>query len=161
MECLFFSYFMIRNCNSLSLNSGHFDASEDIITKFRLQVLHITRIKYWNAGGSDNPPSFNPTLLIIGILLCEPDQTFWAGVQELNFDFKWVLSPLWNATSHKHLVPPSLSCGLTTCLIAIVSNFYYHIWTRYVSCCSWKNIFSGDKGKQAYIVYTLKKKNGK
>ena len=34
--------------------------SEDIITKFKSQGLHIIRIKYWNAGGSGNPPSLFP-----------------------------------------------------------------------------------------------------
>ena len=31
--------------------SWHFEASEDIMTKFKSQALHIIRIKYWNAGG--------------------------------------------------------------------------------------------------------------
>ena len=69
MKCLFFSHFMIWNCRPLTLKSWHFEASEDIMTKFRLQALHIKRIKYWNAGGSGSPPSFNPALLNIVILL--------------------------------------------------------------------------------------------
>ena len=60
---------MIFNCRPLTLKSWHFEASEDIMTKFRLQALHIQRIKYWNAGGSGSPPSFNPALLNIVILL--------------------------------------------------------------------------------------------
>ena len=53
------------------LKNGHsnFEDFEDITTKFKSQALHVIRIKYWKAGGSDNPPSFNPTLLNIGILL--------------------------------------------------------------------------------------------
>ena len=39
------------------------------MTKFKSQGLHITRIKYWKARGSGNPPSLIPTLWNIGILL--------------------------------------------------------------------------------------------
>ena len=46
--------------------SLHFKASEDIMTKFKSQALHITRIRlYCNSGGCGNPPS----LWNIGILL--------------------------------------------------------------------------------------------
>ena len=34
-----------------------FEASEDIMTKFKSQALHVLRIKYSKAGGSGNPPS--------------------------------------------------------------------------------------------------------
>ena len=47
----------------------HFAASEDIMTKSKSQGFHIIRIKYWNASGSGFPPSLNPTLWNIGILL--------------------------------------------------------------------------------------------
>jgi hypothetical protein len=47
----------------------HFEAREDIMTKLKSQALYITRIKYWNAGGNGNPPSFIPALWNIGILL--------------------------------------------------------------------------------------------
>ena len=46
-----------------------FEASEDIMTKFKSQGLHIIRIKYWNASGSGSPPSLIPALWNIGILL--------------------------------------------------------------------------------------------
>ena len=36
---------------------------------FKSQGLHIIRIKYWNATGSGSPPSLNPSLWNIGILL--------------------------------------------------------------------------------------------
>ena len=49
--------------------SLHFEASEDIITKFKLQGLYIIRIKYWNASGSGFPPSLIPALRNIVILL--------------------------------------------------------------------------------------------
>ena len=52
----------------LSLKCWHFEASEDIITKFKSQGLHIKRIKYWKASGSGNPPSLIPALRNIGIL---------------------------------------------------------------------------------------------
>ena len=69
LRCLFFSHFIIWNWRPLSLKSWHFEASEDIMTKFKSQVLYIIRIKYWNAGGSSNPPSLIPTLWNLGILL--------------------------------------------------------------------------------------------
>ena len=52
---------------TLSLKCWHFEASEDIMTKFKSQVLYI---KYWNASGSGSgtPPSLIPTLWNIGIL---------------------------------------------------------------------------------------------
>ena len=49
-----------------TLKSWHFEASEDIMAKS--QAFHVIRIKYWNASGSGNPPSLNPTLWNIGIL---------------------------------------------------------------------------------------------
>ena len=39
------------------------------MTKFESQALQIIRIKYWNAGGSGNPPSLIPALWKIGIVL--------------------------------------------------------------------------------------------
>ena len=52
-----------------TLKSWHFEASEDIITKFKSQDLYIIRIKYWNASWSGFPPSIIPALQNIGILL--------------------------------------------------------------------------------------------
>ena len=75
LGCLFFSCFMKWNWRPLSLKSWHFEASEDIITKFKSQALHIIRIKYWNASGSGFPPSLPPTLWNIGILHCKCLQT--------------------------------------------------------------------------------------
>ena len=51
-----------------NLRTCHFEASEDIMTKFKSQALHTTRIKYWKASGSGNPPSFIPALQKIAIL---------------------------------------------------------------------------------------------
>ena len=52
-----------------TLRACHFEASENIVTKFKLQVLNVIRIKYENAGGSGNPPSLISALWNIGILL--------------------------------------------------------------------------------------------
>ena len=52
-----------------TLKSWHFDAREDIITKFKSQVLYIIRIKHWNASGSSFTPSLIPAYWNIGILL--------------------------------------------------------------------------------------------
>ena len=44
--------------------------SEDIMTEFKSQTLHVIRIKYWKVGGSGNRYLFLiPALLNIGILL--------------------------------------------------------------------------------------------
>ena len=50
------------------LKSWHFEASEDIITKFKSQGLYTIKIEYWNASGSGFPPSLIPALRNIGIL---------------------------------------------------------------------------------------------
>ena len=52
-----------------TLKSWHFEASEDIMTKFKSQGLHNIRIKYWNASGSGSSPSHIPAHWNIGILL--------------------------------------------------------------------------------------------
>ena len=65
MEWLFFSCFMKWNWRPLSLKSCHFEASKDIMTKFKSQALHIIKINYWNADGSGNPPFFILALLNI------------------------------------------------------------------------------------------------
>ena len=51
-----------------TLKSWHFEASEDIITKFKSQGLYTIKIKHWNTSKSDFPPSLIPTLQNIGIL---------------------------------------------------------------------------------------------
>ena len=51
-----------------TLKTCYFEASEDIITKFKSQTLHIIRIKYWKASGSSNPPSLIPALQKITIV---------------------------------------------------------------------------------------------
>ena len=48
--------------------SWHFEASEDIMTKFESQALHIIKIKYWIASRSGNPPSLIPAFQKIAIL---------------------------------------------------------------------------------------------
>ena len=63
-------HFIKRLKNShQKLKTCYFEASEDIITKFKWQALHIIRIKYWKVGGTGNPPSLIPALWNIGILL--------------------------------------------------------------------------------------------
>ena len=49
------------------LEACHFEASEDIMTKFKSQALNIIRIKYKKAAGSVKPPSFIPALWKSGI----------------------------------------------------------------------------------------------
>ena len=51
-----------------TLKTCYFEASEDIITKFKPQALHIIKIKYLKASGSGKPPSFIPALRKIAIL---------------------------------------------------------------------------------------------
>ena len=69
LGCSFFNCFMKWNWRPLSLKSWHFEASEDIMTKFKSQGLHTIRIKYWNGSGSGSPHSLIPALCNIGILL--------------------------------------------------------------------------------------------
>ena len=51
-----------------TLKSWHFEASEDIITKFKSQGLYTIKIKYSNASGGGFLPSLIPALQNIGIL---------------------------------------------------------------------------------------------
>ena len=51
-----------------TLKTCYFETSEDIMTKFKSQALHIIRIKYWKASGSGNPPSLIHALRKIAIL---------------------------------------------------------------------------------------------
>ena len=51
-----------------TLRTCHFEASEDIMTKFKSQAFHVIRSRYWKAGGSGNPPSLILALWNIGIL---------------------------------------------------------------------------------------------
>ena len=46
----------------LTLRTCHFEASEKVTTKFKLQAVHIIRFKYWKAGGRGAPPSLIPAL---------------------------------------------------------------------------------------------------
>ena len=55
--------------NEIEDKSWHFEASEDIMTKFKSQAFHVIRIKYWKADGSGNPSFLIPALWNIGILL--------------------------------------------------------------------------------------------
>ena len=50
-----------------NLRTYHFEESEDIMTKFKSQALHITRIINWKARGSGNPPFLIPALRKIAI----------------------------------------------------------------------------------------------
>ena len=51
-----------------TLKSWQFEASENIITKFKSQGLYTIKIKYWNASRSGFPPSLIPALQNKGIL---------------------------------------------------------------------------------------------
>ena len=59
-----FSLFDSYDMKSLWFKFGHdifagcyFEASEDIITRFKSQALNIMKSKYWKVSGSGNPPS--------------------------------------------------------------------------------------------------------
>ena len=117
---LFFSCFMKWNWRLLNLKSWHFEASEDIMTKFTSPGLHIIRIKYCNAGWSGNPPSFISTLWNIGILLHKQatrakyfdgecfQRIFWgeSGKQKFTDDFWHQLSIVYCAWPFDALQSP-------------------------------------------------------
>ena len=60
-----------------TLRTYHFEASEDIMTKFKSQALRVIRIKYWKACGSGNPSSFISALWNIGILFHKQATSWW------------------------------------------------------------------------------------
>ena len=51
-----------------TLKTCYFEASEEIITKFKSQAPNIIKIKYWKVSGSGNPPFFIPALRKIAFL---------------------------------------------------------------------------------------------
>ena len=51
-----------------TLKTCYFEASEDIMAKFKSQALHIIRTKYSKASRSGNPPSLIPAFRNIAIL---------------------------------------------------------------------------------------------
>ena len=72
--------------------SWHFEASEDIMMKFKSQALHIIIIKYCNAGGSGNPPSIIPALWNIGILLHKQATRVLGLTRTKHFDGERIIS---------------------------------------------------------------------
>ena len=62
LGCPFFSHFMKLNQKPLSWKYWHFEVSEDIMTRFKSQGLHIIKIECQNASGSSPCPSLIPTL---------------------------------------------------------------------------------------------------
>ena len=83
-----------------TLKSWHFEASEDIITKFKSQGLYTIKIKYWNASGSSFPPSLIPALQYIGMLHYKKAKLrkhmnqslihfFFQRISLMNFVFCW------------------------------------------------------------------------
>ena len=71
--------------------SWHFEATEDIKTKFKPQGLHIIWIKYLNTSGSGSPSPLIPALWNIGILLHKQANTvysFWKWI----FAWKFLLA---------------------------------------------------------------------
>ena len=75
-----------------TLRTCHFEASEDIMTKFQSQALHITRLKYWNSVGSGNLPYFIPALWNISILL----HKLWSNILSPIVCFSQTSWFLWN-----------------------------------------------------------------
>ena len=51
-----------------TLKTCYFEASEDIITKFKSQAPNIMKIKYGKVSGSGNPPFLIPALRKIAFL---------------------------------------------------------------------------------------------
>ena len=50
-----------------TLRTCHFETIESIMTKFKSQALHTTKIKYWKTSGSGNPPFLITALQKIAI----------------------------------------------------------------------------------------------
>ena len=108
-----FKLFYEMELKTLSLKSCQFEASKDIITKFKPQALHIIRIKFWNPSGSGNPPSLIPALRIIAILGLKTGLWQWHnGISALQCTYLYmdIYFPL-NLDKKKHFwttYPPHL-----------------------------------------------------
>ena len=116
MKCPFFSYFMKWYWRPLSLQSWHFKSSEDIMTKFKSQALHIIRIKCCNDGGSGNPPSLIYALWRIGILLHKQ------ATHAKHFEREC-------STWRLHEVPKLYFCSI------LLSQTFFQLTCIYFSCC--------------------------
>ena len=127
--------------------SWHFEASEDIITKFKSQALHVIRIKYWKAGGNGNPPSLIPALWNIGILLHKQAkrQTIWTRLY-INISFisvhqkKRFLFNLWALSIPTFYTRLGLKLRLKmtrTCNHTIFVTLYLFVWHVKSSVIDW------------------------
>ena len=133
---------MIWNWRSLSLKSWHFEASEDIMTKFKSQALHIIRIQYWNAGGSGNPPSFIPTLWNIGILTIKrppgPNNMMASVTLKWRIQFYWIS---WILLQQPHLKTTVICVWeFETSLIRVRHSIYASSVKNRTFCGIWKYI---------------------
>ena len=104
--------------------SLHFEASKDIITKFKSQGLYTIKIRYWSASGSGFPPTLIPALRKIGLLhhkkaklpkhLQHSVCCFWFESWLLPF-FISVVRRFWRQWSSCHFPTESTACG-TDCI---------------------------------------------
>ena len=72
-----------------TLKTCYFEASEDIITKFKSQALHNIKIKHWKASGNGNPPFFIPALQKIAILCLKTGLWQWYNGISVLPNFIW------------------------------------------------------------------------
>ena len=94
VEITIFWLFYEMKLKISKIKAWHFEDYEDI--NFKSQALHIIRIKYWKAAGSDNPSFLIPALWNIGILL--PKQ----ANRTKHFDNQW--TPLYYCVFLHHEV---------------------------------------------------------
>ena len=81
---IFQLFYAIKLKTSKSLN---FEASKDIMTKFKSQALHIIRIKYWKASGNGKNEIFftfmHTTIHTFRRSWFKDDSTKWKGTIRL------------------------------------------------------------------------------
>ena len=81
-----------------TLKTCYFEASEDIMTKFKSQALHKIRIKHWKASGSGNPPSLIPALQKIAFYVLNtyvPNCLYYFAHNCISIDDTYNIKQIW------------------------------------------------------------------
>ena len=117
-----------------TLKTCCFEASEDIITKFKSQALHILKIKYWKASGSGNPPFFISALRKIAIsgIKTKFYVFFWHTTVPTSERNQCVFKQQFNSSM---LIFPQKFCALTTTACSKISKY-----SLTVSKAEWRSI---------------------
>ena len=140
LGCPFFSHFIEWNWRPLSLKCWHFEASEDIMTKFKSEGLHIIKIKYWKVSGSGNPPFLIPALWKIAFLCLKTGLWQWytgisvrVGKEDDNRDAHTIRFNYCTATQY----PQPQTYGRSLNRLKVFFCLWQHNFSVLMTCSAW------------------------